>query len=557
MQSNFPFVAQNGLVVMEAESVPLEEGWEDRTDASGYTGTGYRFFTKNSFWGGDPVGRTSYFFDIDSPGIYSMFVRAQKDHKQLDLANDCYVKMVGQKGVDGKDVKLYLGGNRINFWRFSDQLDYHEEKFSAKYNFEGVGTYELQLSGRSQNFAIDRIVLYKQGTSSTVALDPRTPESPRREGLPIKVNQVEDLELYTAGNSPDAKIQSLQDGDTINIDSVGSSLSILGDAFGDIDYTEFSFNDGNGFRKESMAPYAMGGDSDGTMTPVPYLSFPGEKNVLFTAYKGDDVVGEVELTFTLIGGEAIDPTIPPSTLGEITGLVLTTAGQPIDTDIKPITEGSTIDRSVDGSKLGVKATTNGAIAKVIFSYEANQWIESVSPYVLDGNSGTTNTNVQYLASNGSKTITVRAYDGSNQEIDSLQVSFTVSGVESENELGDENQSDGGKIIQSFDLFTAGNDQDAKIQTLSQADTISQQRVGSSLSILINAPTSGYKFVFEYGGTTHTEGWAPYAMAGNMGKRNSVAPYLASLGSKTIVVQVYDLGKNQVVETNSLTFDIVA
>ena len=68
LQSNPAFIEQNGMVIINAESVPIASPWKFEKNVAGYTGPGFLRFDGNSVYGGDPVGQLSYFIKIETPG---------------------------------------------------------------------------------------------------------------------------------------------------------------------------------------------------------------------------------------------------------------------------------------------------------------------------------------------------------------------------------------------------------------------------------------------------------------------------------------------------------
>ena len=72
-----------------------------------------------------------------------------------------------------------------------------------------------------------------------------------------------------------------------------------------------------------------------------------------------------------------------ATAGDVTRLVLVNADT--DRDIRPLTDGDTIDLSRDGQNLNVRAETTGQVAAVVFSVDGKQISsERTAPYALGG-----------------------------------------------------------------------------------------------------------------------------------------------------------------------------
>ena len=124
--SNPAFIEKEGLLVMQAESVPIEEPWKFESNAAGYSGPGYIRFDGNSPHGGDPKGMLSYFVKIETPGKYHMIMRLRKNNPDENghLGNDCYVRVPGQRDYLGKTTKAFIAGRiPINTWRYFTKLE--------------------------------------------------------------------------------------------------------------------------------------------------------------------------------------------------------------------------------------------------------------------------------------------------------------------------------------------------------------------------------------------------------------------------------------------------
>lgn len=171
---------KDGVVVIEAENTRSTPGkWQGKTDIKGFTGKGYIQFTGNKPTSGPPTSPLEYVFKINKSGLYYLHMHASReDHGQRkDYSNDCYVRVEGDFGAGPKegnkhgndaplaalkkDMKFY-GGTPSKFsWFSGNHLDLggHNNKRVAVYNFKAGQRYKLVVSGRSQHFCIDRIML--------------------------------------------------------------------------------------------------------------------------------------------------------------------------------------------------------------------------------------------------------------------------------------------------------------------------------------------------------------------------------------------------------------
>lgn len=170
----------NGLVIMETEFTNSNLGlWIEKTDVSGYTGSGHLEFTGNDQSSGPPTSPLTYTFTITNGGVYRLMIKARKrlDGAESDKSNDCYVKLDGDfdESPNANDVHngdaleadlrrnlKFFGGNANN-WGWALQLDLGGEnnKRNAVYTFKNGETYTLTLHGRSKNFNMDKIVFFK------------------------------------------------------------------------------------------------------------------------------------------------------------------------------------------------------------------------------------------------------------------------------------------------------------------------------------------------------------------------------------------------------------
>jgi len=193
------FQSKDGLLIMEAESHSGSKGdWGKMQTIEGYTGECHYEFTVNRIMGGPPRSDLKYRFTVDKDGIYHLWIRAHKrlvgnDGKKAkdDLRNDCWIRLKGdfESGnetpleVLENDTKLYVHGRSAETWDWTHRLDYQNPltgkhaKTSPIYRLKAGEKYTLYISGRSQRFNMDRIVLKHESVSTSKARDPEEPES--------------------------------------------------------------------------------------------------------------------------------------------------------------------------------------------------------------------------------------------------------------------------------------------------------------------------------------------------------------------------------------------
>jgi ribosomal protein S6E (S10) len=186
------FQEQGGLVVIEAESISPGDNWVTVTGAqtlegsrttAGATGEGCIRFTGNNECGGGASGTMTYKINITDPGEYRLKTRsygAPIESGRSDCANDMYVKMAGQSGSClGSFHKWYIGGQSPWHWSWNTKLECNHSGMSVTYEFD-AGIHEFSIAGRSKNYLLDRIIMYKSSVSNPEDLS--HPESPTGSG---------------------------------------------------------------------------------------------------------------------------------------------------------------------------------------------------------------------------------------------------------------------------------------------------------------------------------------------------------------------------------------
>ncbi len=167
------FVEQNGIVVMEAESLPVQAPWVKKKDNLATGGT-YIQWTGGNSYGNSNKGVTNVSITINKTGTYRFLWRMrQPDGVRSDLSNDSWINFPDTKFMN-KDGKAYdgfikvFGNGKGNFaWRAT--ADVNHQKSPIYVEFTQPGTYTFQLAGRSDLHQIDRIVLFHESVSQSAA----------------------------------------------------------------------------------------------------------------------------------------------------------------------------------------------------------------------------------------------------------------------------------------------------------------------------------------------------------------------------------------------------
>ena len=167
-----PFIAQDGLLVIEMESGDPTGSWEAETALGGHTGSSYiRWDGPNLFHqpGSDIFG---FDFELEEAGRYHFRLHNRHDHPDSTEANDVWVRMDG-----GAWVKVFSWQRGQWTWTTQHEFDHHT-KPPAEYQLT-AGSHRIEFSGRSHDFMIDRLHLYRDHVGNALSLS--HPESPRED----------------------------------------------------------------------------------------------------------------------------------------------------------------------------------------------------------------------------------------------------------------------------------------------------------------------------------------------------------------------------------------
>lgn len=177
------FQEANGLLTIDLENTEIPTGWCLENSIPDFTGTGYLQWTNGDQFGNPGQGLLTYRVQISTPGTYRVQIRAfiaeGDDHTE---SNDVWIRIAdaddffAQKNNSliyphgsGKSPNPNGAGKEGWFKSYMSQLDQwswqtrtsDHDAHDIFVTFNQIGTYTLELSGRSQGFAVDRIVLYK------------------------------------------------------------------------------------------------------------------------------------------------------------------------------------------------------------------------------------------------------------------------------------------------------------------------------------------------------------------------------------------------------------
>lgn len=163
------------LFEAEATTSPLGQ-WKKISEGetnyvSGASGKAQIEFTGNSPGSGPANSPIQYTFTCPKSGTYRLVLKARKrlEGQEPDKCNDCYIKMAGNfQSANAYPVSLlktnekFYGGAENN-WGWAEKMDVHDYAHQfADYIMTAGEEYTLTLSGRSQRFNIDYILLYSK-----------------------------------------------------------------------------------------------------------------------------------------------------------------------------------------------------------------------------------------------------------------------------------------------------------------------------------------------------------------------------------------------------------
>jgi hypothetical protein len=157
------FYEKDGIVVVEVESVPPSEDWVLKASHDGYTGSGYYEWTGPDHFFAGGYGTLSYDIMINTPGTYQFQVRSFNPSNDATEHNDVWVRFPGRETILQNNHKE-PAGEWVKVFHYITQdwtwLTLAEGGHKVYVKFDYPGRHTVELSGRSQDFAIDRFTLH-------------------------------------------------------------------------------------------------------------------------------------------------------------------------------------------------------------------------------------------------------------------------------------------------------------------------------------------------------------------------------------------------------------
>ncbi|MFT5052165.1 MAG: hypothetical protein ACI8QZ_003597 [Chlamydiales bacterium] len=163
--------AENNLVVVEVEAVSITGAWTVETQFAGFTGSSYYRWSGPNHFSQPGNGILSYAVEVHEAGRFELRIHNRHENSDSTEENDCWVRMDG-----GSWIKLYSNGSgTVSNWNWKSRFEINGSHSDAGFDLS-LGRHELQISGRSTGFMIDRFNFYRgnpAGVSQT-----GTPPSP-------------------------------------------------------------------------------------------------------------------------------------------------------------------------------------------------------------------------------------------------------------------------------------------------------------------------------------------------------------------------------------------
>ena len=258
------FSEADGILVAEIESITPGAGWSIESGTSGFTGAGYFRWTGGDQFGNPGSGITEYKIKINNPGTYHFRWHSKIMHgTKATESNDSWLRIPDAADFFAKNdtsikypkggmfvqsdsitkgsskdgwMKVYSSGTTSWTWscRTSDH-DPHEIYAS----FDTSGIYTVQISGRSNNHALDRFVMFMDTAYSVSEATNKALEETLCASAPEMYTMVvnngkgggvyyaDSTVIVTADNAPSGKVFDIWTGDTETIDDVFAPISSI------------------------------------------------------------------------------------------------------------------------------------------------------------------------------------------------------------------------------------------------------------------------------------------------------------------------------------------
>ncbi|MEM6644657.1 MAG: hypothetical protein AAF730_00240 [Bacteroidota bacterium] len=147
------FELLDNAVVFEAESRTLSDGWALESDVPGYSGDGYITWDRPTTTEANNQGLLTYRFRVQNPGTYTVKLRNYHPCEDFTECNDIFLR------VNNTGWRKNFN-HTLRAWDWNSQQDIDHVFSDAQYALE-PGIHLLSLSGRSEDFSIDQIAIFR------------------------------------------------------------------------------------------------------------------------------------------------------------------------------------------------------------------------------------------------------------------------------------------------------------------------------------------------------------------------------------------------------------
>jgi len=196
-----PYVESDGFVYFEAEDAQFGGDWISGTAFDHYSGDGYIEWTGPDLFNPAGAGRDtiSYQFEIATAGNYELRWRTRiaKGDSNTE-SNDSYVRFPTGVNIAGEEPlfgwqKIFMGHHGAWFWdaKINDHVGANVRQFFSE------GIHVMEVSGRSNGHAIDKIALYRYES-----LDLSPNDFDVRSGTPQSSIDGNNVDVATAASGP-------------------------------------------------------------------------------------------------------------------------------------------------------------------------------------------------------------------------------------------------------------------------------------------------------------------------------------------------------------------
>jgi hypothetical protein len=145
------------MLLIDIDSAPAIGGWVFENSATGFFGNGYYTYRGEESLGEPNGSLLSYPIYINDPGVYEVRLWNYHDNPDATQSNDAWLQI--SNGVRSW-VKTFSPARDQWNWNnlFEPSPGNHTEPIVS---FPVAGPYTLEVTGRSNGFSIDRIIVVK------------------------------------------------------------------------------------------------------------------------------------------------------------------------------------------------------------------------------------------------------------------------------------------------------------------------------------------------------------------------------------------------------------